>query len=144
MASCLALVAPVGMDDKARREWLEVAWETLKHLPADLLAFGCRKAREQCDHPSKIVPAILRETEGSMRWRQQTSRDDSLALPAPTKRHVMERRGEPMSEEDTAELNRTLEYQGASARYRPDGTRYTVDSSSMTRDQSGCNLAREG
>ena len=36
---------------------------TLSHLPAGYLERGCRKARETCDHPSKIIPAILHELE---------------------------------------------------------------------------------
>ncbi len=129
LTSCLALTAPAGMTEEARREWLLVAWETLKHLPSDILASGCRKARQICDHPSKIVPAIIAETDEWMRLRQSSQRNvvEVAALPAPSVKHVMERRGEPMSEEDTAELNRILEYQGATARYRPDGSRYFMD-----------------
>jgi hypothetical protein len=44
----------------------------------------------------------------------------------PHKRPVMERRGEPMSELDCAELNQILENLGAISRYRPDGSRYDV------------------
>jgi hypothetical protein len=54
-----------------------------------------------------------------------------LALPSPPVRAapkpLMDRRGEPMSEEETAEVNRILELQGAKARYRPDGSRYFID-----------------
>lgn len=84
LTACLVLVAPVGMTEEARGEWLRVAWETLKHLPADLLAIGCRRAREICDHPSKIVPAILAETRESMARRREERRDlssDMLRLP---------------------------------------------------------------
>lgn len=126
LTGCLALVAPVGMTEEARRDWLLAAWATLKHLPADLLADGCRAARETCDHPARIVPAILAETAQRMRWRRERVTDEHLALPAPSRRSVMDRRGEPMSEADTAELNRVLEALGATARYRADGSRYTV------------------
>lgn len=74
LTACLALVAPVGMTEEAKREWLSVAWATLKHLPADVLASGCRKARASCDHPAKIVPAILEATEQTMRWRRDAAR----------------------------------------------------------------------
>jgi hypothetical protein len=117
------------MTEEARRDWLAVAWGTLKHLPADILAIGCKAAREKCDHPSKIVPAILAETDQMMRWRRESERNSELAgaaLPPPTKRHVMDRRGEAMTEEDTAELNALLENLGATARYRPDGSRYLI------------------
>jgi hypothetical protein len=77
LTACLTLVAPVGMTEEAKRDWLAVAWATLGDLPPDLLKFGCRKARETCDHPSKIVPTILETTRESMNWRRDTIRDDS-------------------------------------------------------------------
>jgi hypothetical protein len=58
------------MNEEARAEWLAVAWHTVGHLPADLLAIGCKKAREVCDHPSKIVPAILAETRDLLERRR--------------------------------------------------------------------------
>jgi hypothetical protein len=72
LTACLALVAPVGMTEENRRDWLAVAWGTLKHLPADILTAGCQAAREKCDHPSKIVPTIIAETKERMSWRQPT------------------------------------------------------------------------
>lgn len=127
LTACLALVAPAGMTEEARRDWLLVAWETLGHLPADLLASGCREARKSCDHPSKLVPAIIEATKQGMAWRKESVRNNVPALPSPTKRSLMDRRGEAMTEADTAELNSILESLGATARYWPDGTRYFVD-----------------
>lgn len=130
LTACLTLVSPVGMTEEAKRDWLAVAWGTLKYLPADLLSEGCRVARETCDHPSKIVPMILEATSEAMESRRSTSRCYSsrwAALPGPPpKRDVMAHRGEPMSEEETTELNGILESLGAIARYRPDGSRYTI------------------
>jgi hypothetical protein len=85
LAACLTLVAPVGMDETARRDWFAVAWDTLKHIPPNILAIGARKARGKCDHPSKIVPTILAETAEMMRWKRE-SEDESHLLPAPEKR----------------------------------------------------------
>lgn len=126
LVACLALVAPVGMTEEARADWLKVAWATLGHLPADLLARGCHVARQTCDHPSKIVPAILAETNRSMELRRSASQPSQRCLPSPTKRSVMDRRGQAMSDADTAELNAILENLGATARYRSDGSRYTI------------------
>lgn len=81
LTACLALVAPVGMDEAARGEWLAVAWDTLKHLPSDLLSIGCRKAREVADHPSKIVPAILAETDETLRRRRELAREYGQPVP---------------------------------------------------------------
>jgi len=41
-----------------RNEWLAVAAATLSGIPADLLAEGCRVARERCRFASEIVPTI--------------------------------------------------------------------------------------
>lgn len=128
LTACLALVVPVGMTEESRREWLAVAWATLSHLPADVLAYGCKKARQTCEHPSKIVPTIIAETDEMMRWRRDSVRPAHNApLLEPPKRHVLDRRGEPMNEADTAELNQILENLKAGVRYRPDGSKYSVD-----------------
>jgi hypothetical protein len=96
LTACLALTAPVGMSEEARGEWLAVAWQTLKHLPADVLAHGARKARETCDHPAKVVPAIFRETEEWMASRRRMARyDEPRALPPP---------GDEISEDERAEV----------------------------------------
>lgn len=84
LTACLALVVPVGMTEEARREWLSVAWQTLKYLPGDLLSDGCVEARKTADHPSKIVPAIVAATEESMEWRKRLGRETHyIALPEP-------------------------------------------------------------
>ncbi len=127
LTACLALVVPVGMTEEARREWLLVAWETLKHLPEDILHESCKVARQKCDHPSKIVPVIVAESDEWMAMRHKAASPDYTALPPPTKRHVLDRRGEAMSEDDAAELNAILERMKATARYRADGSRYMVD-----------------
>lgn len=76
------------MTEEARSDWLRVAWMTVSHLPSDLLERGCKKARETADHPSKIVPIILKEVESDMEWRRrmappQSSASLVTALPEP-------------------------------------------------------------
>jgi hypothetical protein len=89
LTACLALVVPVGMTEEARREWLAVAWATLKHLPADVLAVGAQKARQQCDHPAKIVPTIIKETEQMMHWRREAAKSTTNErLEAPKEKFV--------------------------------------------------------
>jgi hypothetical protein len=85
LTACLTLVAPAGMTEEARRDWFAVAWATLKHLPPDILAIGCKKARETCDHPSKVVPTILAETKEMLGWRRDVVTGESrpLQLPKP-------------------------------------------------------------
>jgi hypothetical protein len=83
LTACLALVAPVGMTEESRGEWLAVAWDTLKHIPPDILEIGSRKAREKCDHPAKVVPTIIAETASAMGLRSRMSEWDRPQLPAP-------------------------------------------------------------
>ena len=77
LTACLALVAPVGMTEEAKRDWLTVAWQTLSHIPPDILKSGCAAARQKCDHPSKIVPAIIEETRERMSWRKPSHSEPS-------------------------------------------------------------------
>lgn len=120
------------MSEENRRDWLAVAWGTLKNLPADLLSQGCAEARKTCDHPAKIVPTIVAATEGELERRRDIERMRNappvkhVALPPPPKPPLIDRRGQPMSAEETSELNVILERLGASARYREDGSRYFV------------------
>lgn len=81
LTACLVLVAPVGMTEEARREWLSVAWQTLRHLPSDLLAAGCIEARKTADHPCKIVPTIIEYAEPRYRDRKRISRDYPVDVP---------------------------------------------------------------
>lgn len=86
LVACLTLVAPVGMTEEAQTNWLRVAWDTLKHLPADLLSAGCAEARKTADHPSKIVPAIAGYAETRLEARRRLEREyptGQVALPAP-------------------------------------------------------------
>lgn len=130
LAACLTLCVPAGMTGDARTEWFKVARLTVGHLPLDLLRIGADHARSVADHPSKICPAIIagaKELYEQRRRHAAEDRERANALPPPTKRNVMDRRGEAMSEEDTAELNATLERLGATARYCPDGSKYFIE-----------------
>ncbi len=63
LLACLTLVAPSGLTAEDRSAWVAVARKTLSGIPADLLARGCKAARETCRFPSEIVPAILGEVK---------------------------------------------------------------------------------
>jgi hypothetical protein len=69
------------MTEEARSDWLRVAWMTVSHLPNDLLERGCQKARETADHPSKIVPIILKEVEEDMAWRKRMAQPQASTAP---------------------------------------------------------------
>lgn len=127
LTSCLILVAPVGMTEEAKREWLAVAWQTLNDFPADMLAAGCQKARETCDHPSKIVPAIVAETADWLASRRTCATSAPMLISGPAGPRsigaLMDARGKPMIEAETEMLNRHLEWLGSPMRYRTDGSR---------------------
>lgn len=64
LTPCLALVAPTGFSMMDRQEWLAAAAVTVaeRKLTQDVLKDACKAARNdpECDHPAKIMPAILR------------------------------------------------------------------------------------
>jgi len=62
----LSLCAPSGMGAAERTQWIKAAIIMLGRIPSDLLAIGCLCAMETSDHPSKIVPAILKAIQE--RW----------------------------------------------------------------------------
>ncbi len=128
LTACLTLCAPAGFTEAARTEWFKVARQTVGYLPLDLLGIGCDHARKVADHPSKIVPAIISASHDLYEGRRKAERE-ARSVPAlgyMPKRDVMARRGEAMSEADTAELNERLERLGATVRYRADGSRYAL------------------
>lgn len=93
LTPCLQLVAPVGMSEDDRDIWFEAAQLALADVPADLLRRGAKHAMMHADHPSKIVPAIMREIADSLRARRNVGATEAAiwqgadnpraALPAP-------------------------------------------------------------
>lgn len=125
LAKMLALVAPVTMTSEQQEMWLRAAIDSLKDIRPDELAAVSLEVRRSVTRPSQIVPEVARLV--AERRGRETRFREAVALPAPPiRKPVMDRRGEPMSEEDTDELNAILEKLGATARYRPDGSRYLV------------------
>lgn len=90
LMACLTLVVPAGMAPERRIEWVEVARETVRHLPLDLLRAGCEEARKRADHPAKIVPEILRVAEPLLRMRNEPD-----PYHVPRERHIEARNVEP-------------------------------------------------
>lgn len=67
LSRCLTLTAPSGMTQHDRDEWLMVAAPELADLPSMTFDDACAHARKTCDHPAKIIPAILKY-EPSSYW----------------------------------------------------------------------------
>ena len=63
LTPCFSLVAPVGMSADAQDAWMESATLALSDIPVDLLRAGAKAAMSTADHPSKIVPAIIKEVD---------------------------------------------------------------------------------
>lgn len=80
LTPCLSLVAPTGMTEADREDWLRAAWVTLDGIPADLLDIGCAHARKVCDHPAKVVPAILTAIQDLWAKRKRDLSDVEAAL----------------------------------------------------------------
>ena len=125
LTACLALCGASGMNEDARCEWLRAARLTLEGIPGDLLAQGCRKARATCDHPSKIVPAIMADVEQQWGWRRDARRRESAPQTIPRERRIEAPNN--LTPAETEELNQILARAGARTRYRVDGSRYQVD-----------------
>lgn len=77
--ACLTLVAPSGMTAEDRQAWVAVAKATLTGMPADLLAAGCKKARETCRFASEIVPTIMETARASWNMRMRLEREEREA-----------------------------------------------------------------
>ena len=65
----LVLVVPTGMSEAERSAWMTAARAAVRHLPGDQLQVGARAARALADHPSKVIPALLRATDDVMARR---------------------------------------------------------------------------
>lgn len=63
IASCLALVRPVGMSDGMAEEWVRIASRDLHAFPDRAIAAACQKARMICNHHGKILPTVIEECE---------------------------------------------------------------------------------
>ncbi len=63
LTPCLQLCAPVGMGSDDKDTWFEAAYVALSDYPADKIREAARKAMGTADHPSKVIPAIVREIE---------------------------------------------------------------------------------
>ena len=74
------LVAPSGMTESDRANWLSAARMTLSGIPADLLARGCKIARETCRFPSEIVPAIMTDAKPSWTRRKRALAEELEAI----------------------------------------------------------------
>jgi hypothetical protein len=106
LTACLALVKAVGMREADAQAWLNIAADTIGHLPCDLLEHACRVAQQSCTHHGQIVPRIIKETEEAYEARKRmAARPRAVAaLPSPAASNVIPWR--PASREEIEEAKR--------------------------------------
>lgn len=63
LGRCLTLCAPSGMSSDERGTWLATAWAEIQHMPAAALLIACSEARKTVEHPAKLIPTIIRQSE---------------------------------------------------------------------------------
>lgn len=81
LSCALILVAPAGFSEGDRKAWLAAAAVTLEGIPADLLDRGLTVARKTCDHPARIIPAIMAEIEEAWEARKRDYRENTPSRP---------------------------------------------------------------
>ena len=75
LGRCLTLCAPSGMSRDERETWLLAALAEVSGIPAEPFFAASAKARTTCDHPAKIVPAIIR---ASQEWADSLIRVEKI------------------------------------------------------------------
>lgn len=88
LAQSLALVAPVAMTEDDRTQWLAVATGTLyeKHISVVDFDYAVKAARDNCDHPAKIVPAIIKAL--GEHWKPAIAVVPADPEPVPVERRI--------------------------------------------------------
>lgn len=70
MVPCLALTSGIGFSHEDQRTWLNAAFRALDGVPIALLKRGAKEAMCKADHPSKIVPEIMKSIREDWEWRK--------------------------------------------------------------------------
>jgi hypothetical protein len=129
LTPCLSQVAPSGMTEYDRGEWLSAAGLTLSELsaPFDLIASGCRAARHSTtvDHPAKIVASIIGSTSEMLQLRKVglcNARDAVRAFDVPAP--VID--DEPLDPGEVNEMNVLMRKMRVATRYRADGQAFQL------------------
>ena len=111
LSRCLSLCAASAMTMEDRAEWIAVASLEFTDMPEDIFLAACASARRTCDHPSKLVPAIMRfEPETSAETRRYILRQTLMQIEN-AGRLVLPTEPEPeeeMTEAERAEVARLM------------------------------------
>lgn len=67
------------MSSDERALWLSAAWAEVSEIPAPAFLDACSHARRAIDHPAKLIPYIVRESEEYGRYLLgKLSQEESL------------------------------------------------------------------
>ena len=89
------------MSSDERAVWLTTAWAEVSEIPSAAFLDACRQARRGIDHPAKLIPYIVRESEEygrllrsrlsseKARWENQNAPRLEAPAGAPTFHDVM-------------------------------------------------------
>lgn len=120
LGRCLTLCAPSGMKDDERETWLMTAYAEIRAIPAEPFLIAAAKARRICDHPAKIIPAIIRESQEfaeSLLRVERTKRAQYENASAPRlQRHAEPDREPEEMDPKTAEILAGLKAKATTAR----------------------------
>lgn len=108
VSPCLTLVAGVGMTADDQTTWLKAAYRALDGIPIRLLRRGSAAAMQTADHPSKIVPAIIREVREDWEWRKRRQPTPAPTAPEP----LAIEDNTPLPFEEVAAMPRQLQRMG--------------------------------
>lgn len=85
------------MSKDDQRAWLEAAFTALEGIPIGLLERGAKTAMATADHPSKIVPAIMKAVDADWEWRRKNS-------VAPVREYTPPPESPPIDDEERKEV----------------------------------------
>jgi hypothetical protein len=71
LTACFALVRPVGMSAGEATDWLTVAAEEVRDIPADLLDEALLAVRRSCTHHGQIIPTVFKAIGDRLDARQR-------------------------------------------------------------------------
>lgn len=119
LGRCLTLCAPSGMSEDERTLWLAAAWAEVADIPEAAFLDATAKARKTVEHPAKLVPAIIRESQDyADLLRKRLAREEAQWANRNAPRLVNQKTPEPWEQDREevagmmAKLTRSLKVNG--------------------------------
>ncbi len=97
------------MSSEERGTWLSAAWAEVQAIPAAAFLDACAAARRVVEHPARLVPTIIRESEPyAGQLRRRLAREESEWANRNALRIAAHRTPEPDDRAAVAEMMRGL------------------------------------